>query len=72
MQNNDFQCIVEPNLNQTSGKIKGLQTLSFTVIRKYLTNISLTLTNRFANGNREQVLNGLFSVFVITVFRLSF
>ena len=36
-----------------------MKTLSFTVIRKYLTNISLTLTNRFANKNREQVLKWL-------------
>lgn len=39
---------------------------SFTVIRKYLTNISLTLTNRFANRNRELVTfkSGRLSVFL--------
>ena len=40
--------------------------ISFTVIRKYLTKLSLTLTDRFANGNRELVTfkSGLLSVFL--------
>ena len=43
-----------------------LKRFSFTVIRKYFTNISLTLTDRFANGNRELVTfkSGLLSVFL--------
>lgn len=48
-------------------RIKKLQQiLSFTVIRKYLTKLSLTLTDRFANGNRELVTfkSGLLSVFL--------
>lgn len=46
--------------------LKKMRGLSFTVIRKYLTNISLTPTDRFANGNRELVTfkSGLLSVFL--------
>ena len=46
--------------------LKNRQSVSFTVIRKYLTKLSLTLTDRFANGNRELVTfkSGLLSVFL--------
>ena len=46
--------------------VKILVALSFTVIRKYLTNISLTLTDRIANRNRELITfkSGLLSVFL--------
>ena len=53
-------------LNHFKNYKKIAESLSFTVIRKYLTKLSLTLTDRFANGNRELVTfkSGLLSVFL--------